>query len=123
MNGFERIRDMVNEIADLAILALFVVAGIIFFVPGIQKRWAYAAAAIVLGSVLGLAARRFGLADGLDLLALLLGIAAGPVTVAKMQGKTIIEAIEEIQSVRLSRPRPPPEPADPPADDTPPPAA
>jgi len=123
MTGLERIRELINEIADLAILSLFLVAGIIFFLPGVQKRWSYAAAAVVLGSVLGLAARRFGLPDGVDLIALLLGVAAGPVTVAKMQGKTIFEAIEEIQSVRLPRARPPSPPPDPPADDDPAPGA
>ena len=110
MTAIERIRELANEIADLAILSLFLVAGIIFFLPGIQKRWSYAAAAVVLGSVLGLAARRFGLPDGLDLLGVLLGVAAGPATVAKMQGKTIFEAIEEIQSVRLTGLRRPPAP-------------
>jgi hypothetical protein len=101
MQAFENIKRLAGEIADLAVLSLFVVAGLIFFLPGVQKRWSYGMAAFVLGTVLGLAARRAGIPDGLDIIAVMLGVMTGPVSAAKLQGKTITEAIAEIKEIRV----------------------
>lgn len=97
---WQGVQRLFADAADIAVMSLFVVAGVIFFLPGIQKRWTYALAAFVLGTMLGLAARRFGLPDGLDIIAVMLGVVAGPVTAAHLQGKTIFEAVDEIRSSR-----------------------
>lgn len=96
----ESLRRLLNDTADLAVVTLLMLAGVIFFLPGIQKRWTYAGAAFAIGLLLGIAARRFGLPDGLDIIAVMVGVIAGPVTVAKLHGKTIFEVVDEIRKAR-----------------------
>lgn len=101
MTAIERVGKMLNDAADLAVLSLFLIACLIFFLPGIQRRWAYAVAAFGLGIGLGLAARWAPfIPDGLDLLAAMIGVICGPLTAAQMQGKTIFEVWEEIKAAR-----------------------
>lgn len=101
MSAMERTLRILSDAADLAILSLFLIVGLIGFLPGIQRRWAYAGAAFVLGIGLGLAARWAPfIPDGLDLLACIIGVISGPVTAARMQGKTIMEVVDEIRRAR-----------------------
>lgn len=97
---FVAVRQLMVDTTDLALLSALAVAGTIMFLPGIQKRWSYALAAFVFGILFSLAARRLGLPDGADIIAVMLGVLTGPVTAAKLQGKTLAEAIDEIQKSR-----------------------
>ncbi|MEC7571954.1 MAG: hypothetical protein VX394_07860 [Pseudomonadota bacterium] len=94
-------RALINDSADLTVLSLLVGGCLVFFLPGIQDRWRYFAAAVALGLVGGLFGRELALFDGMELLTMLAGIVTGPITAAKMSGKTIGEAIEEIRQMRL----------------------
>ena len=100
INGIDRIKHLFNMGADVLVLACLITAGVVFFLPGIQKRWHYAAAASVFAFAGGLGARLMGWPDGLMVLGVLLGVVTGPVTAARFSGKTIFEAIEEIQKAR-----------------------
>ncbi len=96
----ERLHDIVDKGTDVFLLTCFLAAGLVLFIPGIQRRWHYAAAAVVLGWSLGYAVRLMDWPDGLMVVGIILGIVTGPVTVAYLHGKTIFEAIEEIQKAR-----------------------
>jgi len=101
MEGLQRVTTLFNDAIDLAILSLFLVVGLVGFIPGIQKRWSYAGAALVLGTMFGLAARWAPfLPAGSEVVGVILGVVVGPATVAHLQGKTIAEAIDEIRSMR-----------------------
>ena len=101
MSASERLRYLLDQAADLMVMSLFLVACTIFFLPGIQKRWSYAAAAFAFGAGFGLAARQIAIVpDGVEILAVMLGVVTGPVTAARLQGKTIFEAIKEIRDAR-----------------------
>lgn len=100
LTAAERLRGLVNQGADILVLACLVTAGTVMFLPGVQKRWSYAAAAIVFGFALGYAVRLMSWPDGVMVIAVILGVVTGPVTAAAMHGKTIFEAIEEIQKAR-----------------------
>lgn len=99
-SALERVRDIADKGTDVFLLTCFIAAGLVLFIPGIQRRWHYAAAAIVLGFSLGYAARLMDWPDGFMVLGIILGIVTGPVTVAWLHKKTIFEAIEEIQKAR-----------------------
>lgn len=100
MQGWENVRTLFNDTIDLIVLSLFVLIGLIGLQPGMQRSWSYAAAGLVLGTMLGLASRRFGLPAGVDIIMIILGVACGPFTITKLQGKSIMDAIDEIISVR-----------------------
>lgn len=101
MTGIERVRALLNDSLDLAIVAIFIGVCVMPWLPGVQKRWSYLAAAFALGTVGGLICRRLGLPDGLDYLGVCIGFITGPVTMAKLQGKTVKEAVEELRQMRL----------------------
>jgi hypothetical protein len=106
MTGFDRLRALFNDASDLFLSAIFVAACSLPFLPGLQRRWVYAAAGIGAATLLGLAARRFGVPDGVDIIAVMVGFAAGPATLAKLQGKTVFEVAEEILAARRTGHRP-----------------
>ena len=115
--AWENLRSLVENAVDLFALSVFVGGGLVFFLPGIQARWKYLAAAVVMGTVFGLIARESGLPEGIDLAATLLGVLTGPTTAAWAQGKTAGEAIEELRRVRRGGDGPAPdEGGDKPAD-------
>lgn len=99
--GWQRVLKLLNDIPDLALLSLFILAGVIAFLPGIQNRWTYAGAAFVLGMGAGLAVRYMpGIPAGFDFLACILGVIAGPFTAARWHGKTLPEVWREITRAR-----------------------
>jgi hypothetical protein len=101
MDGLHRVTTLFNDAIDLAIISLFLVVGLIGFLPGVQSRWSYACAALVLGTMFGLAARWAPfLPEGSDVVGVILGVIVGPATAAGWQGKTISEAIEDIRAMR-----------------------
>ena len=101
MTAAERIARLYNDAADLIIVSAIIVFAVVIWLPGIQNRAAYAAAAVVLGAALGLAARWAPiLPDGADIIATIIGVVAGPVTVARMQGKTIFDVMDDIRRAR-----------------------
>lgn len=101
MDGLQRVATLFNDAIDLAILSLFLIIGLIGFLPGVQKRWSYAAAALVLGTAFGVAARWAPfLPPGTEVVGVILGVVVGPATAAGFQGKTLSEAIDEIRSMR-----------------------
>ena len=101
MTGLDRVRALLNDSLDLAIIAIFIAVCVTPVLPGIQKRWQYLIAAFALGTVGGLICRRLGLPDGLDILGVCIGFVSGPVTMAKLQGKTVKEVVEELRQMRL----------------------
>lgn len=100
MSGWENVRELFNDAIDLVIASLFLAIGLAGLGPGVQRSWSYFAAGIALGTILGLAARRFGVPAGVDIMVMVLGVVTGPVTVVKLQGKTFLEAFDEIISFR-----------------------
>lgn len=101
MDGFERVAALFNDAIDLAIISLFLVVGLIGFLPGVQRRWSYAAAALVMGTVFGLTVRQIPwMPEGVEIIGVMLGVIVGPATAARWQGKTLSEAIEDIRSMR-----------------------
>ena len=101
MDGLHRVATLFNDAIDLAILSLFLIIGLIGFLPGVQKRWSYAGAALVMGTMFGLAARWAPfLPPGSEVVGVILGVVVGPATAAGFQGKTLSEAIDEIRSMR-----------------------
>lgn len=100
MDSLEGLKRLAADSLELVGLSLFMVVGLIFFLPGVQSRLAYGAAAIVMGTVFGIIAVRLGLPDGVEIIAVLLGVVCGPPTVAKFQNKTLTEAIAEIRTMR-----------------------
>ena len=101
MTAAERLTRLFNDAADLIVVSAIIVCAVIMWLPGIQNRAAYAGAAIALGAALGLAARwaPFIPAGG-EIIATIIGVVAGPVTVARMQGKTIFDVMEDIRRAR-----------------------
>lgn len=101
-NPLERVAHLISNAADLFVFAVFVAGGAAFFLPGIQARWKYLAASIVVGTAAGLIVRTMGMDSGLDLLAAAAGAVTGPSTLIALQGKTFTEAFRELQQVRRS---------------------
>jgi hypothetical protein len=97
---FANLRQLFVDAIDLSVISLMGVVGAVLAIPGLQRRISYGGAALIFGILLGVAARWSGLPAGLDIIAVLLGVVTGPVTVAKMQGKTLSEAIEEFSKAR-----------------------
>lgn len=99
--GLERVVTLFNDAIDLALITLFIIAGLIGFLPGVQRRWSYAGAAMVMGVGLGLAARWAPfLPPGSEIIGVLLGVITGPATAAAWKGKTLAEAIDDIRSMK-----------------------
>lgn len=99
--GLERVVTLFNDTLDLALITLFIIAGLIGFLPGVQKRWSYAGAALVMGIGFGLAARWAPfLPPGSEIVGVLLGVVLGPTTAAAWHGKTLSEAIDDIRSMK-----------------------
>jgi hypothetical protein len=101
MTAAERIARLYNDAADIVVIAAFIVLSVVFVLPGVQNRAAYGLAALGLGVGLGLAARWAPfIPDGGEIIAAILGVVCGPVTVAAMQGKTLFEVLDEIRKAR-----------------------
>lgn len=103
MTAMERITKLFNDAADMMIVSLFLIVLVVIYLPGIQNRWTYSAAAFAFGVTLPLAARAAGLPGGIDIIACILGVICGPLTAARMQGKTVFEVVEEIRRARAGR--------------------
>lgn len=102
INPLDRITQLISNMADLFVFAVFVAGGASFFLPGIQARWKYLGASVVVGTAAGLIVRTLGMDSGLDLLAAAVGAVTGPATLVGLQGKTFSEAFRELQQGRRS---------------------
>lgn len=101
MTAAERLARLYNDAADIVVISAFIVLTVVFFLPGVQNRASYGLAAMGLAVTLGLAARWAPfLPPGSEIIAAIVGVVAGPVTVAAMQGKTIFEVVDEIRRAR-----------------------
>jgi len=96
----DRVLDLLSNAADLFVFSVFVAGGAAFFLPGVQARWRYLAASIVVGTAAGLIVRMMGMDSGIDLLAAAVGAVTGPATLIGLQGKTFSEAFKELQRGR-----------------------
>ncbi|WP_430430182.1 hypothetical protein [Oceanicaulis sp.] len=100
-DGLERVVTLFNDTIDLALITLFTIAGLIGFLPGVQKRWSYAGAALVMGVGLGVAVRWAPfLPPGCEIIGVILGVVCGPATAAAWKGKTLSEAIDDIRAMK-----------------------
>ena len=101
MTAAERLARLFNDAADLVVVSAIMVIAVVLWLPGIQSRASYGLAALILGAALGLATRWAPfLPDGAEIIATIIGVAAGPVTVARMQGKSIFDVLEDIHRAR-----------------------
>jgi hypothetical protein len=101
MTAAERIARLYNDAADIVVISAFLVLCVVFFLPGVQNRAAYGLAALGLAVTLGVAARWAPfIPPGGEIVAAILGVVCGPVTVAAMQGKTLFEVLDEIRKAR-----------------------
>jgi hypothetical protein len=97
---FEKLRQLVADSIDVAVVSLLSVIGVQLALPGLQRRLAYGGSALIFGLLLGVAARWSPLPDGFEIVGTILGVITGPVTVAKMEGKTLGQAIEDLARSR-----------------------
>jgi hypothetical protein len=101
MTAAERLTRLYNDASDIIVIAAVIVFCVVFFLPGLQNRATYGLAALGLAVGLGLAARWAPfIPDGGEIIAAILGVVCGPVTVAAMQGKTLFDVLEEIRKAR-----------------------
>lgn len=98
---WERISAILVDVLTMAAISALVLPGVAVFLPGAQRSIPYILGMFVLGIVAGVTAHLAPfLPPWTEWLAVLTGAVCGPTTVAKMQGKTVTEAIAEMRTMR-----------------------
>lgn len=98
---WHRLSALVSDVIAFAVISALVIPAAVFAVPGAQRSVPYLLGMFVFGIIAGITAHQAPfLPDWTEWIAVLVGAAFGPPTVAKMQGKTISEAISYIRTVR-----------------------
>jgi hypothetical protein len=98
---WHRLSGLFADIITMAVISALVTPAAILVIPGAQRSIPYLLGMFVFGIVAGITAHQAPfLPDWTEWVAVLLGAVCGPPTVAKLQGKTIAEAIAEIRSMR-----------------------
>ena len=98
---WHRLASLFADIITMAVISALVTPAAILVVPGAQRSIPYLLGMFVFGIVAGITAHQAPfLPDWTEWVAVLVGAVCGPPTVAKLQGKTIAEAISERRSMR-----------------------
>tara|TARA_R100001086_G_scaffold76788_1_gene37263 strand:+ start:284 stop:613 length:330 start_codon:yes stop_codon:yes gene_type:complete len=99
--AWSRLNTLIGDMFDILVVAIGLIVLLVFFQPGVQRSWSYAAAALAAGAVFGYTARQAPfIPEWAVVLAIALGIITGPVTIATLRGKTIFEAVDDIRRSR-----------------------
>ena len=98
---WHRLSAMFVDVIAFAVISALVTPAAVMVIPGAQRSLPYLLGMFVFGIIAGITAHQAPfLPDWTEWVAVLLGAVCGPPTVAKLQGKTIAEAIAEIRSMR-----------------------
>ena len=98
---WHRVSALLVDALTMAVISAMVLPAAVIFLPGAQRSIPYIIGMFVLGMVSGVIAHQAPFLPGwTEWLAVLIGAVCGPTTVAKMQGKTVGEAIAEMRMMR-----------------------
>lgn len=93
-NYLHKLIEYIQHGFEFMVLSLLVTAAG-FFIPGKKKNFKFAIAAIILGTVFGLAAKYTPMLEQFQFIASILGAAVGPKTLASMDGRTLKDVLKE----------------------------
>jgi len=102
---FEILRKLLEDSADAAIISVLIVTGTTAALPAWRSNKGFIIAGWVMGVVVGIALARSPLPDWFAILGTAAGVITGPMTINKLQGRTLGDLIEEIYKRKNSTPK------------------
>lgn len=98
----ETLNRLLNDGIDAAVISLLVMVGATAAIPEWRSNRGYMLAGWVVGVIVGLAAVRMNVPEGFAILLTAIGVVTGPITLAKMHGRTMGDVLDEVTRRRAN---------------------
>lgn len=92
----ESLNKLLNDSLDAIVVSILIMVAATAVIPEWRSNRGYALAGVITGIIAGLIAQRSGVPDGASIGVTAVGVVVGPLTIARLHGRTLGDILDEV---------------------------